>query len=139
MHDPKPAAPPPPPDPFERHTLDLQAIRDGKWVEIHGDRFLVAKLGTAETARARAEALAELGLPADGETPAKHVEAVSRAIFVRQTLRDAVFANKAPFTREVAERIWDDEELVELRQAILREAQGDYRRAVTHKAAVLGN
>jgi hypothetical protein len=129
----------PPPDPFERHYLDLHAVSAGKWVEIHGDEFLVAKLGTEDSARVRSDLLAEIGLPASADVPPDRVEWFMGELLARHVIRDARFANGATFSAAAVKRIASDPTLEALRGRIIAEAQGDYRACVVRKAAILGN
>lgn len=132
---------PAPADPLARHRLDLEARERGKWVEIRGDRWLVASYSAKAVATERAAALSELGLPQNGDVPPQHVDRVGAHIFARAILRGCKLkdAPELAYTPELGERIFRDPELAELRDELQKAALGDFTKAETAKAAVLGN
>jgi hypothetical protein len=135
------AVPPTVADPLKHHRLDLDACEEGKWVEIGGDRWLVARMGNPNVARERASALLELGLPASSEVPAHKKEWVEARIFSRAILRGCVLQldMSRTYTQVIGEQVWSDPELRDLRDAIMAASGGDYTQEAVAKAAILGN
>lgn len=140
MQDQQPV-PAPPADPFAKHRLDLSAMEAGKWIDVQGDKFLVASYSAEAVARERAAARAELGLAADAEVPAHKAEWVAERVFARAILRGMRLRAHPGmlYTTEVGARIYSDPELFGLRSQIQREALGDFTKDAVAKAAVLGN
>lgn len=139
MLDQIPAAPPA--DPFRRHRLDLTAAESGKWVELRGDKWLVARLGSVASARARGEALIEMGLAPDADVPAEKVEKLRALVFANAILRGVKFATgpQVTYSKDLGLQVYQDPELRDLRDALLAEASGDYTKDAVAKAALLGN
>lgn len=131
----------PPADPFRRHRLDLTAAEAGKWVEVRGDKWLVARLGSVASARARGEALIEMGLQPDADVPAEKVEKLRALVFANAILRGVKFAAdpQVTYTKDLGLQVYQDPELRDLRDALLAEASGDYTKDAVAKAALLGN
>lgn len=125
---------------LNKHRLDLQAINEGKWIAIRGDRFLVARISCAGMARQRALVMAEIGLAPDADVPPQHVERVDAWLFSRAILRDfKIEGSDDPYTPAAGELIWSDPELRGLRNEIMQAADGDYTKDEVAKAAILGN
>lgn len=128
-------------DPLRKHRLDLAATESGKWCDLRGDKWLVARLGSAASAKARAEAMERNKLAPDAEIPAHLLDAVQGWIFASAIVRAVKFAD-APgtaYTTDLGLRVWSDPELRDLRSALLAEANGDYTQEAVAKAAILGN
>lgn len=138
---PTPPASPAPADPLKRHRLDLAAVEGGKWVDIRGDRWLVASYTAKAVALARSEALVELGLPPNGDVPPHHSEKVGSIVFARAIVRGCRLqdAPETVYSHELGERIFRDPELARLRDELQAAALGDYTQDEVAKAAVLGN
>lgn len=139
----QPATPasPAPVDPLKRHRLDLAAVEAGKWVDIRGDRWLVASYSAKAVAEARAAALADLGQPTNSDVPPHLTEKVHAVIFARAILRGCKLKD-APglaYSQELGERIFRDPELAKLRDELQAAALGDYTQDEVAKTAVLGN
>lgn len=129
------------PDPLKRHRLDLSAIEAGKWVEIRGDRWLVASYSAKAVASARAEVLVQNGLKPDEDVPPHLIEKVHAHIFARAILRGCKLKDTpdVAYTPDLGERICRDPELSALRVELQNAAMGDYTQDEVAKAAVLGN
>lgn len=128
-------------DPLRKHRLDLPATESGKWVDVRGDKWLVARIGCTASAKARADALAHYKLAPDAEIPPHLLDAVQGWIFAHSIVRGVKFAD-APhvvYGPDLGQRIWSDPELRDLRTALLTEANGDYTQEAVTKAAILGN
>lgn len=129
------------PDPLKRHRLDLAAIEAGKWVEVRGDKWLVASYSAKAVAAARGEVLVQNGLKPDEDVPPHLIEKVHAHIFARAILRGCKLKD-APdlvYSPALGERICRDPELSALRVELQNAAMGDYTRDEVAKAAVLGN
>ena len=120
--------------PLQRHRLDLEAIEAGKWITIKGDKFLVASYSAKAVAAARAEAMRELGLDPAAEVPPHQAEFVNQRVFCKAVLLDGKVAD-TEWSPVIAESIFTDPELVQLRNAIINEAFGDYTKDAVAKAA----
>lgn len=128
-------------DPLRRHRLDLPAAEGGKWVEVRGDKWLVARLGCTAAGRARGEAMIEMGLAPDADVPADKVEKLRALVFANAILRGVKFAADphVTYTKDLGLQVYQDPELRDLRDALLAEASGDYTKDAVAKAALLGN
>lgn len=135
------AAKPQPLDLLKKYRLDLHAVESGKWVEIRGDKWLVAKYRCAAWSKERAAALAELGLTADAEPPAHKVAFVEEWIFAKAIVRGCKIDGSTDdvYTTEMGKHIWSDPEMRELRDQLFAASVGDYTQDAIAKNAVLGN
>jgi hypothetical protein len=128
-------------DPLRRHRLDLSAMEGGKWVEIRGDKWLVASYSAKAVADARAEAMVEAGLKPEEDVPPHLRDKVAAHIFARAILRGCKLkdAPALAYSTDLGERIYRDPELIALRTELQNAAMGDYTRDEVAKASVLGN
>lgn len=129
------------PDPLKRHRLDLPAMEAGKWVDVRGDRWLVASYSAKAVAEARGEAMVESGLKPEDDVPPHLRDKVAAHIFAHAILRGCRLKDSPDlsYSPALGERIYRDPELVGLRVELQNAATGDYTQDEVAKAAVLGN
>lgn len=129
------------PDPFKRHRLDLAAVETGKWVDLRGDRWLVASLSSVARAKARGDAMIARGLAPDAEIPPHLEDTITGEVFANAILRGCKLQDDPSRVYEpsLGLRIWSDPELRDLRTALVTAAGGDYTQEAVAKAALLGN
>lgn len=129
------------PDPFQQHRLDLKAQEEGKWVQVRGDKFLVASYHAKKVAEARAEVLRDMGLAVGAELTPEQATTADAKLFARAVLKACKLEHHPALTYSTAigERIATDPELASLYLFLRAEAWGDYTKNAVAKAAILGN
>lgn len=128
-------------DVLARHRTDLAAARDGIWIDIDGDQFLVAKLGSPRTSEFRSAFLAEHGLKPDADVPPHLLESWSAKMFGHCILLD-IKPKGVPDYRYhpgTGELIASSPDLQDLWIRIMEVARGPYNREWITRHAILGN
>lgn len=128
-------------DLFAAHRLDLEAVNKGTWVDVHGDRFLIASIHADHVTTLRKDFLAEHGLAPDADIPSHLVKSWMTHLFSRGILLDSKFASQPdkPHDIQTGELIYTQPSLRDLKDRLWGVATGDYREVTLREQAVAGN